>query len=64
MKERTQIVDDFQKGYYDTIVGHPRSMAHGLTMTAGTATIWPSPISDLELYVQGSRRVYRIGSFI
>ncbi len=61
MKERTQIVDDFQKGYYDVVVGHPKSMAHGLTMTAGTATIWPSPISDLELYVQGSRRVYRIG---
>lgn len=59
--ERNQIVEDFQKGYYDALVGHPKSMGHGLTLTAGTATIWPSPISDLELYVQGSRRVYRIG---
>lgn len=61
MDERTQIVADFQKGYYDVVFGHPKSMAHGLTMTAGAATIWPSPTSDLELYVQGSRRVYRIG---
>jgi SNF2 family DNA or RNA helicase len=60
-QERNRIVEDFQKGYYDALVGHPKSMGHGLTLTAGTATIWPSPISDLELYVQGSRRVYRIG---
>ena len=51
---------NFQAGKYATILGHPVSMGHGLTLTRGQATIWPSPTSNLELYVQGARRVYRI----
>lgn len=58
--DRARIVDEFQAGKYVTVLGHPVSMAHGLTFTRGQSTIWPSPTSNLELYVQGARRVYRI----
>jgi SNF2 family DNA or RNA helicase len=40
---------------------HPRSAAHGLTLTRGTTTIWASPTYDLELYEQGSKRQHRMG---
>jgi SNF2 family DNA or RNA helicase len=58
--ERADIVERFQKGAYRTILGHPLAISHGLTMTRGQATIWPSPTSNLEWYTQGARRVFRI----
>ena len=46
---------------YDVIFGHPKTVAHGFTLTTGTATIWASPTYDLELWVQGSKRMHRLG---
>jgi SNF2 family DNA or RNA helicase len=61
MKDRGQIVKDFQAGLIDDILAHPASAGHGLTLTAATRSIWVSPTYDLELFDQGSRRIYRIG---
>jgi SNF2 family DNA or RNA helicase len=58
---RKEIVDAFQKGFYRFLLGHPQSMAHGLTLTRGVATIWPSPTINLEHWEQANRRIYRIG---
>jgi SNF2 family DNA or RNA helicase len=60
-KERNAIVERYQLGAYRTIFGHPKAVAHGLTMTRGTATIWPCPTYDLEWFKQGSKRQHRIG---
>lgn len=60
-KERAQITERYQKGGLDTIFAHPKSAAHGLTWTRGTRTIWASPTDNLEWYVQGLKRIYRIG---
>ena len=60
-KERAAITEDFQKGMYDVIFAHPKSAAHGLTWTKGTRTIWASPTDNLEWFVQGLKRIYRIG---
>lgn len=60
-RERTEIVDRFQKGLYKVIFAHPQSAAHGLTLTKGTSTIWASPTYNLEHFQQGNRRIYRAG---
>jgi hypothetical protein len=60
-KERDMMVLAYQMGRYRVMFAHPKSAAHGLTLTKGTATIWPSPTADLELWKQGNKRQHRIG---
>jgi hypothetical protein len=59
--ERGKIVERYQAGEYRVLLGHPKSMAHGLTFTRGEAVIWPSPTINLEWWEQANRRIYRIG---
>lgn len=59
--DRVRIVDAFQRGELQFILGHPRTMAHGITLTYGVATIWPSPTDNAEHFIQMNRRVYRNG---
>ena len=58
---RKEITDHFQAGFYRVIFAHPKSAAHGLTWTKATATIWPSATPNLEWYLQGLKRIHRIG---
>lgn len=58
-RERIQIVADYQKGKYATILLHPRTGAHGLTLTRGTRTVFSSPIYEADLMEQAIRRIYR-----
>lgn len=60
-KNRKDAVDGFQSGFYRVILAHPAAAAHGLTLTKGVATIWPTPTSNLEWSRQGNRRIYRAG---
>lgn len=55
------IAEDFQAGKYKVLFAHPASAGHGLTLTKGTATIWVSPTYNLEHYLQGLKRIHRIG---
>jgi len=59
--ERHRIVKEFQSGYYQALLAHPQSAAHGLTLTRATSTIWASPTYNLEFFLQGNRRIYRAG---
>lgn len=61
LKEREVIVALFQSGNLDVVFAHPQSAAHGLTLTRGTTTIWPSPTSNAEWFQQFNRRIYRAG---
>ena len=58
---RAQAEAMYQAGKIDGILAHPKTMAHGFTLTAGTSTIWASPTQNLEWFDQGSRRQRRIG---
>lgn len=58
-KDRDTIVDDYQAGKYNTILLHPRTGAHGLTLTKGTTTGFSSPIYEADLMIQGMARVRR-----
>ena len=51
----------YQAGLYQVMFAHPESIAHGVTLTKGTATIWPGPTFNLEWWEQGNLRQARIG---
>lgn len=57
--EFERLEQGYQRGEYQTLLCHPKSVAHGLTLTRGTATIWASPTSIVEWYEQFRKRVYR-----
>lgn len=58
-KDRDAIVDRYQAGEYDTLLLHPRTGAHGLTLTRGTTCILSSPIYEADLLKQAIHRIYR-----
>jgi len=59
--ERLAMVRQYQRGEYDILFGHPQTVAHGLTLTAGTSVIWPGPTYNLEWWTQANARQARIG---
>lgn len=58
-KGRGDIVRRYQEGEFQTILLHPRTGAHGLTLTQGDTTIFSSPIYEADLMKQGLARIYR-----
>ena len=56
---RDEIVADYQNGRYNTILLHPRTGAHGLTLTKGTTTGFSSPLYEADLMVQAMARIRR-----
>ena len=58
---KPELADQFQAGELRVLFAHPASAAHGLTLTAASATIWASPTYNLSWFVQGSGRITRIG---
>lgn len=59
--ERGAIVKAYQAGEFQTMLMHPQTGAHGLTLTRGTATIWCSPTDRADLLKQGLHRILRGG---
>lgn len=59
--DRQSIFARYQMKQLDGIFAHPDTVAHGVTLTAGTAIIWPNPIADIELFRQMNQRQARIG---
>lgn len=60
-KDRDTIVKQYQAGLLNVVFAHPKSAAHGLTLTRGTSIIWAGPTYDLEWFEQGNKRQRRIG---
>ena len=60
-KERAEIEANYQNGWYDVLFAHPKTAAHGYTLTRGTTIIWPSPTDDAEWFAQANKRQARIG---
>ena len=59
--KRTQLVSDYQNGELRTMLIHPKSGAHGLTLTKGTRVVWAAPVYSHSLGYQGNGRIYRNG---
>ncbi len=60
-KRRAGAVAAYQRGDYQTILLHPATGAHGLTLTRGETTIWSSPVYQADFLKQGTFRIYRGG---
>ena len=61
-KERNQTLSDFMsKEKPRVLIAHPRTMAHGLTLTQASCVIWFGPIDSTELYLQANKRIDRPG---
>lgn len=60
-RQREEMVKSYQAGIYQVMFAHPASAGHGLTLTRGSATIWASPTYNLSHFVQGSKRIPRLG---
>lgn len=58
---RIDIVRRFQNGEYKVLLMHPKTGAHGLTLTRGTQCIVSSPIYEADLLKQMIHRIYRGG---
>jgi SNF2 family DNA or RNA helicase len=59
---RDAIFQGFQKGSSPrVIVAHPQTMAHGLTLTAGSTIIWATPTTSHEIWEQANARITRSG---
>lgn len=60
--KRSQVFKDFQSGDNPRIiVADPRTMAHGLTLTAASTIIWYGPTDQPEIYTQANGRINRPG---
>jgi SNF2 family DNA or RNA helicase len=61
-KKRDEIFYKFQHSTTpEVIVAHPRTMSHGLTMTAAATIVWYSPPAGLDTYIQANARIARPG---
>lgn len=60
-KRREEIIEEYQDGMYQTLAMHPKTGAHGLTLTRGRATIITSPFDEADFLKQFIHRIYRGG---
>lgn len=58
---RARIRREYQQGAYQCILLHPKTGAHGLTLTRGESVIFSSPLHEADLLYQGWRRIARGG---
>jgi SNF2 family DNA or RNA helicase len=60
--KRNEIFTSFQDTpRYKVLLAHPVCMAHSLTLTAATTTIWAGPHTSLDTFHQANGRTYRVG---
>jgi superfamily II DNA/RNA helicase len=61
-KQRDTVIDALQKGTeLEVLVAIADIAAHGLTFTAASTTVWYSPVTKAELYIQANNRMDRPG---
>jgi SNF2 family DNA or RNA helicase len=58
---REAIFNQFQRGSLPVLLAHPKTAAHGLTLTASSCIIWYGPIFSAENWAQANARIHRAG---
>jgi len=62
VKDREKIFRSFMKSQDPRVlVAHPKTMSHGLTLTAANTVVWYLPAPSPEIYEQANARVTRPG---
>ena len=61
--QRDKIFTEFQSdpAGKPVLLAHPKTMSHGLTLTAATAIVWYGPLPSLDTYIQANARIARPG---
>ena len=59
--QREEIVASYQAGDLQVLAMHPKTGAHGLTLTRGRATIIASPFDEADFLKQAIHRIWRGG---
>jgi SNF2 family DNA or RNA helicase len=60
--KRNRIFQAFQQDTHPhVLIAHPRTMAHGLNLTAATTIVWYAPYASHAIYEQACERVARPG---
>lgn len=59
--DRADQIRRFQGGEYDFLLCHPKTLAHGVTLTRSSTVVWYGPTYDLELVSQLNDRIFRYG---
>jgi SNF2 family DNA or RNA helicase len=60
-EDRRHIFDDLQADKYKLLIAHPKTVAHGLTLTTSNVILWWSPIYSNEMTEQFNGRITRPG---
>lgn len=58
---RAEIIQEVQAGNIDFLLVHPKTLAHGVTLTRSHTVCWYGPIDDYELVAQLDARISRYG---
>ena len=62
LRERDKIFAEFQDTpKYKVLLAHPACMAHSLTLTRASTTLWAGPVTSLDTFTQANGRIYRVG---
>lgn len=59
--DRDRIFGEFRQNKCKVLVAQPRTMSHGLTLTAATTIIWYSPVTSNDTFEQANARIRRPG---
>jgi SNF2 family DNA or RNA helicase len=59
--KRTEAIRLFEAGFFKVMFAQPQSAAHGFTFVRATTTIWASPTYNAEHFIQGNKRIHRVG---
>lgn len=60
-KQREKNIELFEQGFYKIAFLQPQSAAHSLTLVRANTSIWVSPTPNAEHFLQGNKRMDRIG---
>lgn len=58
---RAKIINDFQEGNLEVIVGQPRAISHGVNLQISNTIVWWSPVFSNESHNQCNGRIRRAG---
>jgi SNF2 family DNA or RNA helicase len=58
---RANILNEFQRGGLEILIGQPRALSHSVTLHASNIIVWWSPTYSNETYTQCNGRIRRVG---
>ena len=61
VKDRHEVLNKFRQSSQQFLVANPAAMAHGVTLTEATETVWAAPCYSNQQFQQANARIQRLG---